>query len=306
MKALRARPGFTLLEVVVALAILGVSLMAVLDVNAQAVASHIYARKLTVATLLARSKMTDLEQKLYDEGLPVDDDEDAGDFSDEGWPSYKWRARILAPRTQNLTPDQLFGSLFGIPLGAGGDDDPTGGLLAGLFGGGKSSADTGGAADQNPLMAAMGPMAAMAGQQFTAMVQQLQQSVREVHLTVSWKEGKLTESIDVVTHVVSLGPGSDRNGGQAAAQGQPAASGDQLVRADNGQPVLNPVPATNGAGMVDPRDGMAAIPMSQYQSLRGGAGGLPLPAGRTLVPSLGGRLQLPGVGNLAPRGGGFR
>ncbi|HEY1087754.1 MAG TPA: type II secretion system protein, partial [Archangium sp.] len=68
--------AFTLLEVVIAMAILGVSLVAVLDINASAIYSHVYAKKLTVATLLARSKMTDLEQKLYEEALPSDDDED--------------------------------------------------------------------------------------------------------------------------------------------------------------------------------------------------------------------------------------
>ena len=35
--------------------------------------SHVYAKKLTVATLLARSKMVDLEQELYDKGFKADD-----------------------------------------------------------------------------------------------------------------------------------------------------------------------------------------------------------------------------------------
>ena len=102
-----------------ALAILGVSLVAVLDINASAVYSHVYAKKLTVATLLARSKMTDLEQKLYDEPLSADDDEDAGDFSAEGWPGYKWRAKVIVPKTNGLSPEQLFGALFNLPLGTG-------------------------------------------------------------------------------------------------------------------------------------------------------------------------------------------
>ena len=58
--------GFTLLEVVVALAILGLALLAIFDLNAGAVASHAYAKRLTIATMLARSKMTDIEQELYD------------------------------------------------------------------------------------------------------------------------------------------------------------------------------------------------------------------------------------------------
>ena len=63
------RRAFTLLEVLVALAILGVSLLAIIDINSQAIAAHLYAKKLTVATLLARSKMTDIEQQMYDKGL---------------------------------------------------------------------------------------------------------------------------------------------------------------------------------------------------------------------------------------------
>jgi general secretion pathway protein I len=79
------RRGFTLLEVVVALAILGLALLAIFDLNAGAVNSHAYAKRLTVATMLARSKMTDLEQDLYDKGFDADDQERSGDFKGEGW-----------------------------------------------------------------------------------------------------------------------------------------------------------------------------------------------------------------------------
>src|SRR5690242_12770589 len=109
-----AARGFTLLEVVIAMAILSLSLMAVFDLNAGAIAMHSYTKKLSVASLLARSKMTDLEQKLYDQGFQMDDDEDAGDFSEEGWSGYKWRARIIAPKTHGLSPQQLIGALFGM------------------------------------------------------------------------------------------------------------------------------------------------------------------------------------------------
>ncbi len=59
---------------------------------------------------------------------------------------------------------------------------------------------------------ALGPMAALAQTQMTQLLDQIQKGVREMHLTVSWKEGKRTESIDLVTDVVSLRQGSDRNG----------------------------------------------------------------------------------------------
>lgn len=251
------RRAFTLLEVVVALAIMAVSLVAVMQVNAGAVASHAYAKKLTVATLLARSKMTDLEQKLYDEPFQVDDDEDGGDFSDEGWPSFKWRAKIIVPKTNGLTPEQLFGALFNLPLGGDGKDGA--GSLLDLLGGTDKKGSSGasappGASGQGGLMGALGPMAGLAQQQFTQMVEQLQKSVREVHLTVSWKEGRLTESIDLVTHVVSLGPGSDRSGGAGSAP-----PGGGLVRPD-GTPAHNPRPGPNGP--VDD-DGTPLVPSQQ-------------------------------------------
>ena len=297
--------AFTLLEVVVALAILGVSLVAVLDINASAVYSHVYAKKLTVATLLARSKMTDLEQKLYDEPLGIDDDEDAGDFSAEGWPGYKWRAKVIVPKTNGLSPEQLFGALFNFPMmgGGGGKDGAGGGILGSLFGGGASGgvgAGAAAAAAAGPqaaaagggLLGALGPMAAMAQQQFTTMVDQLQKSVREVHLTVTWKEGKLIESIDVVTHVVSLGVGSDRNGGAAAAAGSPNAANGGLVRPDGTPPHGTPRPGPNGQGFVDD-DGMALQGGAQQQLTNPALGALPFNTARPFSPSKNGILKKP-------------
>jgi general secretion pathway protein I len=289
----RIASGFTLLEVIVALAILGMSMMAIFNINSEAIYAHVYAKKLTVATLLARSKMTDIEQELFDKGFQVDDDDQGGDFSEEGWPSFKWRAKIIAPKTNGLSPDQLLGAIFGIPMGGGKGDASGIGALAGMFGagqtppGGSSTSapipGMGGSNPANSILSAMGPASGLIQTQFQGLVDQLTKAVREVHLTVTWKEGKLTESFDIVTHIVSLGPGSDRNGGlqqeQAAKSGQNAqngATGDQWVRMDNGQPVPNPMPAPNGSGMVDPASGQPLITAAQWAQQHGGAmGGMP-------------------------------
>ncbi|RKH59889.1 type IV pilus modification PilV family protein [Corallococcus llansteffanensis] len=244
------RGGFTLLETMVAMAILSVALMAIFDLNAGAVSNHVYTKRLTVASLLARSKMTDLEQKLYDDGFDADDDEQSGDFSDDGWPQFKWRARIIAPKTDGVTPDQLIGAIFNLPMGGGGDSgDPLGGL-AGLFGGGgggDKGTPPGGTTTSSPLGASA---MSMAQPMFTQMVDQLTKAVREVHLTVYWKEGTQVESVDVVTHVVSLGPGGDRNGGFTPNAGTTAGAENQWVDA-NGRVVENPIPGPNGQ-MLDP------------------------------------------------------
>lgn len=243
------RGGFTLLETMVAMAILSVALMAIFDLNAGAVSNHVYTKRLTVASLLARSKMTDLEQTLYDDGFDADDDEQSGDFSDDGWPQFKWRARIIAPKTDGVTPDQLIGAIFNLPMGGGGDSgDPLGGL-AGLFGGGggDKGAPPGGTTTSSPMGASA---MSMAQPMFTQMVDQLTKAVREVHLTVYWKEGTQVESVDVVTHVVSLGPGGDRNGGFTPNAGTTAGAENQWVDA-NGRVVENPIPGPNGQ-MLDP------------------------------------------------------
>lgn len=284
----RNRRGFTLLETVVALAILALALMAIFDLNSGAVANHVYSKHLTVASFLARSKMTDLEQKLYDDGFSNDDEEEAGDFSDEGWPNYKWRAKIIAPDTNGVSPDQLIGAIFNLPIG---ETDGDMGGLASLFGGGAGGADEkGGGSGPVPAGGGLGGMAAgMAQPMFTQMIDQITQTVREVHLTVTWKEGKVVESMDIVTHVVSLGPGSDRNGGAAAAAAaatgqQPPETGNQWVN-EQGQLVPNPVPGPNGT-MIDPSTGR------------------PLRNRRELLDNLN-RGQAPGGGlNPAPGAGG--
>lgn len=271
----RLSRAFTLLECIVALAVLALSLMAIFNINSTAVASHVFAKKLTVATLLARSKMTDIEQKLYDKGFAADDEEDAGDFSDDGWSSFQWRSKIVAPKTTGLKPEQAIAAIFNIPLGD--TDNPLAMLMGAGAGGEDKNAPKGGAA-ANPMAAAMaGPAAAMIQGQFTQMVDQITQSVREVHLTVTWKEGRQTESFDLVTHVVSLGPGTDRNGGAAAAAGITTTEGEPMVRTDNGQIVPKPVPNPKGPGMVDPVDGMPVMAQSAWVSSRtGGAPGAPL------------------------------
>jgi general secretion pathway protein I len=223
MKSCQRTAGFTLLEVIVSMAILGLALMAIFDLNAGAVAMHAYTKKLTVASMLARSKMIDIEQDLYDKAFNNDDEEKSGDFSDEGWSSFKWRAKILAPRTQGVSPDQLIGAIFNIPLsGDGAKDSP----LSMLFGGSSSSSSSGSSGSGT---SALGPMAGLMQGQFTQMVDQLTKAVREVHLTVSWREGKQLETLDLVTHVVSMGPGSDRNGNLQAAALDAAVRAQQQI-----------------------------------------------------------------------------
>lgn len=281
------RRGFTLLEAVVALAILGLSLMAIFDLNAGAVSMHAYTKKLTVATLLARSKMIDLEQELYDKGFQADDDEQSGDFSAEGFTTFKWRAKILAPRTTGVSTDKLLAAVFNVPLdGAGGDDGLS--AIASMFGGGGGAGPPGLPPGAQAGESAMGGMlGGLAQTQMTQFLDQISKSVREVHLTVTWREGKNVETVDVVTHVVSLGPGSDRNGTVASPQAVAAgasASGRYMNPA-TGQEVASAIPDGRG-GWKDPATGQPVITYEQYMQRQSNPSAFNprLPRGGGLVP----------------------
>ncbi|NJK88601.1 MAG: prepilin-type N-terminal cleavage/methylation domain-containing protein [Myxococcales bacterium] len=64
-----SKRGFTLLEVMVALSILALALTSIAGINANSFESSNYARGLTVATLLARAKMLDIELELQKDGF---------------------------------------------------------------------------------------------------------------------------------------------------------------------------------------------------------------------------------------------
>ena len=269
---MRRNRGFTLLETVIALAILALALMAIFDLNSGAVANHVYSKHLTIASLLARSKMTDLEQKLYDDGFSSDDDEESGDFSQEGWPNFKWRAKIVAPKLNGLSPDQVIGAIVNLPIGDSGGD--LGGLAA-MFGGSAGGKDGQGSGGPVPAGGGMAGMAAgMMQPMMNQMVDQLTQTVREVHLTVTWRQGKVVESMDVVTHVVSLGPGSDRNGGgtfNAATGGKTPGAEGTWVDPTTGLDVTNPVPGPNGQ-MVNPATGQPVVDKQAWINQRNNPG----------------------------------
>jgi general secretion pathway protein I len=92
---MRRRPdgGFTLLEVMVALAILAGALVLIGSGIAQNVRQAEHARKLRIATLLMRQKMTTLEADLYQTGFSDFAEEDSGNFADVGFPQYRWASK---------------------------------------------------------------------------------------------------------------------------------------------------------------------------------------------------------------------
>ena len=92
--------GFTLLEVMVAIALIAIALMAVLGSQSQSVSLAGEARFNTTAALLAQSKMAEIESR-----DPEDLTADSGDF-DEDFPGYTWKmavSSVVLDRPENVS-----------------------------------------------------------------------------------------------------------------------------------------------------------------------------------------------------------
>ncbi len=227
-----ARPqGFTLLEVMVALAILAVALVAIADINGQAIRTHSYAKKLSIATMLARSKMVDLESKFIEEGFTSEFDQKMeGDFSDDGWEEFRWEAEIIKPE---LDAANATGMVEGLVSQLGGLGDPGDKPKMSMTASSMSKVGAQAGMAQQAALA----LAPMIEGQVATLTTTIEKAVREVRLKVTWEDGAQQEELTVVTHFVVLAPagqpGGDSNDPEAtyATLGAKAALG-----AAGGQP----------------------------------------------------------------------
>jgi general secretion pathway protein I len=194
----RRQGGFTLLEVMVALAVLAGALMAVADLSGSALRNFGYARDLSVATLLARGKIAELEEKYEDQGFTDFDETEEGNFGDQGQPGMRWKLELRRPGA-GLSAEQILGAF----LGAGEGDVGTQELLGKLLG----SQNPGAGGKGGPTSGLPGGVTGSVLQtQINAFAEELKKGVRQVTLRISWKDGKIDQGFDLSTYWVVLNP----------------------------------------------------------------------------------------------------
>lgn len=103
--------GFTLLEVMVAVAILSLSLVAILSSQGGAIRTGAFARNITTGTFLARCKMAELEERMAREGFSVTaedgEDECCEDGEQEGF-VCSWSVEpVVLPDSMETGTDPL-------------------------------------------------------------------------------------------------------------------------------------------------------------------------------------------------------
>jgi general secretion pathway protein I len=86
--------GFSLLEVMISIAILAIALVTLTRTVTGDVRATQHSRMMTAATFLARTKISSLEQNIMEIGFSEMEGEDQGDFTEEGFPSFKWYAAV--------------------------------------------------------------------------------------------------------------------------------------------------------------------------------------------------------------------
>lgn len=211
--------GFTLLEVMIALAILAGGLTLTIATAASNVRQAQRAQMLGVATDLARGKMYDIEEQLLHDGFQEMDQTVDGDFSDEGWSDIRWEAAIEKVELPGIAELQTAGS--------DGDTGEPGTAAAGAAGG--------------SLLSSAG--AGLIGSQFELIANILERSIRRVTLTVTWKVGRATEEMKVVCYFtnsrgideamagVPAGSGSDSDGSTGSSTTGPTRQTSPVPRA---------------------------------------------------------------------------
>ena len=89
-------PGFTLLEVMIAMSIIAIVLVSVFTMQAQTARMGFETQFQSTAPLLAQSKMTEIEISLSEQS-----GEDSGDFGEE-FPGYGWHSSVEEIESETL------------------------------------------------------------------------------------------------------------------------------------------------------------------------------------------------------------
>ena len=239
--------GFTLLEVLVALAILGLGLTSILSAQAGLFASSARSSFVTAASNLARCKLSELEVKLLREGYQWTEQKGEGtccEDEDESTYSCNWIIEpvILPEMNMSLNMDGGTSAMPGSSAPAGSSflsgfnpSDTSGlnasnplGALGGLLPGlGGSNAPFGMLSSGSGSGAGMGGLATMAlSIVYPTLKPMLEASIRRLTVSVKWREGVNERDFKLVEYVTNPTQGlPPMASGSASGMASPFGSG---------------------------------------------------------------------------------
>jgi general secretion pathway protein I len=267
----RRAHGFSLLEVMVSIAILGLAVTVILSAQGGLAATNKSAANMGSAISLGRCRMTEIEEKLLKLGYPVIDEIDSSTTccDDREVPGFacEWKVeRVILPNPPTSGgADGGFLSLGGdggLPTMPGaGTNNPLGGagldFDAGIAGIGQNLTSQ---------MGVPGGAAGMLSMVFTIVYPSLkpllETAIRRLTVTITWREGLKPRELTFMQYVSSpaaagFAAGMDGgvfDGGASPAPGAPGAPGGAGAPGGPGASPLGPSPF-GGGGAPPPRPG---------------------------------------------------
>lgn len=211
----RRRPGiargiaaFTLLEVMVAVAILGLGLVVILTAQTGLFSSAKRSATISEAVGLARCKMSEVEEHLLRKGFSLTDEDEEGPCceDEESALRCKWTITSVTlpelgaggPDAGAADPEAAMGSMDAVGKAkdelAKGDTQGAVSGLQGMLGGGETGGPSMGAGALAPL--AMGMI-------YPQLKGMLEASIRKVTVRVIWTEGPLERDLSVTQYITN-------------------------------------------------------------------------------------------------------
>jgi general secretion pathway protein I len=165
--------GFTLLEVMIAVAILSMTVVTLLSIVTANIRATHHAKLTTMATFLARAKMVDLEDQILENGFSTSDESAEGGFKEPDQKPFHWDSLI---ERVELPPDAALKQ--------------------------KDQAQDKMQDTSNPMSLISGFLGGMMSSFIEPIRLGLQEAVRRVTVHVTWDEpGRPNQSIEVVQYL---------------------------------------------------------------------------------------------------------
>jgi type II secretion system protein I len=223
--------GFTLLEVLIAVAILAVSLSSLLGSQLNSIAATRYARDITAAALLAEHQLLELEFLHRKEGWINSDAKYEGDFSEQGYRDMKWSCTVHF--TELPEYNQLLAA--------------------------KEDSDEAQGKDGDNVLDAGDRAFGALGMVWPLVKSAIENSIRKVDCTVTWKNGTIVEEFRVQTFWTDPaallqmpsagGEFSDQDDGSGESEGGGERDRGGSSTAPGGRGGGQPRPGLTGPGM---------------------------------------------------------
>ena len=185
------RKGFTLLEMMIAMAILSGALTWLVVGMSRNISAENHAKLLSTATFLARERMVDFEDELYEKGFGEFEKDISGNFEEKGFARFTWK--VIVDKVELPSAEQIQTVMTKAQENKGDNPDDKSKLPPQMQNNNSS-------ASNNPLTAGAGALAS----QFGIIKDVLEQGIRRVTVKVLWKEGKADRDVTVVAYYTDV------------------------------------------------------------------------------------------------------